>query len=286
MNEPKNTAILEITYQDGYEFVKKGVTIHQSNALGGVAIELFIPTVVVSQDNALDALIAQAQADKKAFPNTWYHGWQWRFGESWLSGDSPYYNVENNRHQNRRHPHADIIMLCEQDKIDYPDFWHKLTQWSNFNEDKWHGVPFDADTLYEFNKYRQHPHRKNIIAWHACSDADKKRWDFKDAGMKWKPVKTQCPLWLEEADYRLRPRTCSVTIQGVEYEYPEPVHEALIDGRDYWAVGRQVYQFRYDAADRENIINDLHREGVLHLTKEAAEQHLAVLQAINSQVAL
>jgi len=284
MSEAKNTAILEITCQDGFQFVKDGVTINQSNALNGVCFELFIPTVAIAiaQDNALNALIGQAEADKKAFPLTWFRGWQYLSGDRYFDfKDQEYfYDVK----VLRRHPHADIIMQYLDDKIYYPEFYQELWQakiierWTNLNL----GYIFIFDSGRE---YRQHPHRESIIQFHACSDADKKRWQFR-SNSGWKDCIKPCPEWNEFYEYRLRPRTCSVTLQnGTVLEYPEPVCEQLSTLQPYFYV---THDGRIDSNEWQYSHADLSRleSGVIHLTQQAVEQHLSVMQAINSQVEL
>jgi len=293
MND-KTKAILEITAPTGQEFVEKGAIVNQTKGLNGVCVELYIPTKAIQKPVDTDSLqdqIAQAEADKKAYPDVWFYGWEFKSysGEKWLR-----YGVDNigwfDGRDIRRHPHANLIMQCAQDKIDYPEFWHELTQWSNLNEDNWHGVPFDSDTLYEFNRYRQHPHRKNIIKFHACSEADKKRWEYFDAGINWINCTADgcgSPMWREDIEYRLRPRVCFITLQdGTRMEYPEPVREALNFGDVYWCV------YQYGKVSSQTWINysDICKKaleiGLIHLTQEAAQQHLSAIKAMNAQVAI
>jgi len=245
---------------------------------------------VVKKSALIDNLIAQAEADKAVFPNTWFYGWQIK-SKDWISADIEFdfYNI----FQYRRHIHADIIMQWKQDKIDYPEFWNQLWQWKpsekkDFVNQYWQILPHNVDTFFQFNCYRQHPHRENIIAYHACSPEDKKRWQYKSAGGEWylcKGTGTECPLWTENTEYRLLPKTCKVTLQnGTVMEYPEPVREALNFDDNYWAVYANDVKNHNWINDNVNCLLAL-KIGLIHLTQQAAEQHLAVLQAINSQVA-
>jgi len=292
MND-KTKAVLHITAPDGQEFVEKGAIINQTTGLNGFCVEIYIPTKAIQNHvdtDSIQGLIAQAEIDKKAYPAVWFKGWQWSFGDSWISGDSPYYSVENNRHQNRRHPHADIIMQYEQDKIDYPDFWRKLTQCST-SIMEWHD-----QTNYEFNfdfdrrfKYRQHPHRESIIQFYQCSEADKKRWQILDPVWGWITPLTQIgfPNWHEDCQYRLRPKVCFITLQdGTRIEWDEPVRDALEVGQEYWThnnAGNGVHKFQWFG---NHIDKSWLKYGLLHLTEEAAKQHLSALQAMNAQVAV
>jgi len=247
-----------------------------------------IPKITPLQD-----LIAQTEADKKDFPLTWYHGWEAMFSEcmgldgvnreKWgrcvmpPQGDNPRYY--------RRHPHANIIMQCEQDKLDHPDFWWELWQTKKLNREEWYSptkdVPFDLPE----RTVRQHPHRKNIIKFHACSDADKLRWESREvgSGCKWKP--DDCIYWYDDYEYRLRPRTCKVTLQnGTVMEYPTPVR-APLNCKEYWYIGLNHFGFCVNnaAVISSDIESNRRMSGVIHLTRQAAEQHVAVLQAINAQ---
>ena len=73
-------------------------------------------------------------------------------------------------------PHAELIAQCEQDKIDYPDFWSELYQWKNSNDEwcafseNWIQAQFKSNF-----EYRQHTHRDSIIEYHQCSDDEKLR---------------------------------------------------------------------------------------------------------------
>jgi len=241
--------------------------------------------------NPVQDQIAQAEADKNAYPLTWTYGWEMTTlldnSNRWIKVGE----VNNDGRRYRRLPNASLIMQCAQDKIDYPEFWHELTQWSNLDEDNWHGVPFDSDTLYEFNKYRQHPHRENIIKFHACSEADKKCWkscNIDEYGMeitKWYSVEK--PSWDDDCKYRLRPRVCFITLQdGTKMEFPEPVRDALKYEQEYFLVNPlsgTVDKFNWS---KESIEKGWLVRNFIHLSEEAAKQHLAALQAINAQVVL
>jgi len=139
----------------------------------------------------------------------------------------------------KQNPHAELIAQCEQDKIDYPEFWFELWQWRNKCDNicEWKNIPYDADCLYEFNEYRRNPHAENIIAWRACSEEDKKRWEFSHDGIKGWLILGYNPEWHECYEYRLRPRTCKVTMQdGTVLEYPEPVRNSLNYGQEYFVA--------------------------------------------------
>ena len=245
----KTKAILTISAPSGSEFAEKGSVISQHNAVNGVCIELFIPTIEAAQDDSISALIAQAEVSE-----------------------------------------------CEQDKIDYPDFWWELWQYNNLDIGKWYLISKNHVLMDKFS-YRQHPHRKSIIEFYACSDADKLRWQcIWGKKVEWVNV-SECkyerddtPMWREDAEYRIRPKTCKVTLQnGTVMEYPEPVRKELAHGQTYFLIEPSAdykWQINSYAWDRDKTLNPPRYCNFIHLTQQAAEQHLAVLQAINSQVAL
>jgi len=292
MND-KTKAILEITAPNGQEFVDKGAIVNQTKGLNGVCIEPYIPTKATQKPVDTDSLedkIEQAEADKDAYPLTWWTGYEyhsnpegWNIFKKEPSHDIKFFNF-------RRLKNADIIMKCAQDRIDYPDFWHELTQWANLNElDNWKTVPFDAETFYEFNKYRPHPHGESIKKFNACSEADKKRWQCMEDGFEsfgWYQVEG-VPMWFENHKYRLRQRVCYITMQdGTKMEFPEPVREALEDGAIAFLVNPIMGEITEVVYRGCEYSKKYLRSGLLHATQENALQHLSAMQAMNAQVAL
>jgi len=290
MND-KTKAILEITAPNGQEFVDKGAIVNQSNALNGVCIELYIPTKAIQtpvDTDSLQGLIAQAEADKKAYPLAWWTGYEyhskpegWNIFKKEPSHDIKFFNF-------RRLKNADLIMQCAQDKIDYPDFWHELTQWKSKDESSWASINSHQFSFnYAEAEYRQHPHRENIIAYHACSEADKKRWQFRRIGTKkWSEWSVVKPEWREDSEYRLRPRACYITLQdGTKMEFPEPARSVKNGEKAYYINSSpDGYSFVFWCHDASNM-RKLNR-GEVHLSEESIKQHLAVIQAMNTQVAI
>jgi len=196
--------------------------------------------------------------------------------------------IDNLIAQSEADKHADMIMQWKQDKIDYPEFWNELWQWKpsekkDFVNQYWQILPHNVDAFFQFNCYRQHPHRENIIAYHACSPEDKKRWQSRLFGQdEWIFIDTE-PRWLEDYEYRIRPKLCKVTLQnGTVMEYPEPVRESLKNGQEYWVISDlTILKILFS----ERLSRKRLSLNFIHLTQQDAEQHLSVLQAINSQVA-
>jgi len=288
MND-KTKAVLHITAPTGQEFVDKGAIVNQTKGLNGVCIELYIPTKSIQNPidtDSLEYLIAQEEADKKAYPLTWFYGWEFKnySGEKWIRygvGNIGWFDGRNVR----RHPHANLIMQSEQDKIHYPDFYGQLWQFKFDDDNVWET---GSCSFKDAENYRQHPHRENIIKFHACSDDDKKRWQILDQVRGWITPCSQSgfPNWHEDCEYRLRPKMCFITLQdGTRMEYPEPVREALKFGDMYWCVFMNSVVESGWQNNNENCHKALNA-GAIHLTEEAAKQHLSALQAINAQIVI
>jgi len=245
--------------------------------------------------DSLQDLIAQAEADKKAYPLTWTYGWEM----TTLYNDTGRWirvgEVNKDGRKYRRLLHATNIMQCEQDKIDYPEFWYELWQYktsrnTSFNTFSKEGCDYN---FWQESQYRQHPHRENIIKFHACSEDDKKRWEHKIKSMpcsSWS-IHIGEPKWKEDHEYRLRPRprprVCFITLQdGTKMEFPEPVREALNFGDVYWYVYPSGEVSSHTWINDSDICKKALEIGLIHLTQQAAEQHLSALQAMNAQVAV
>ena len=108
------------------------------------------------------------------------------------------------------------------------------------------------------------------------------RWEvfIKDS---WRDL-GECFFFAKEEEYRRKPKMISVTLaNGEVVSWPEPVKE-LRSGDDYWYIGASggAHFDSYQICDTENKIICM---GVVHLTREAAEQHSEALFKINNQVA-
>lgn len=86
---------------------------------------------------------------------------------------------------------------------------------------------------------------------------------------KWNPMSDV--FFQTHREYRLKPRF--IDING--HQVPEPVQEPLEYGTDYCVVVLDGidYQRWCDDEDDENLL----KQGLIHLTKEAAEAHIAAL---------
>ena len=211
---------------------------------------------------------------------------------TWLSSSLPTYEClhlaweAGIKSMEEPSPHAALIAQCEQDKKQFPEFWNDLYQLKN-SDGKWCGFGknwVQANFKSEF-EYRQHPHCANIIAWHACSEEDKKRWQAKKTGVSlsiWFDVEHSGVMcWLDDYEYRLRPKVCSLTLQnGTAMEWQDPVRYPLEIGQAFFTVSNKVSSHIWA---NETWQNEWLDKGWIQLTKQAADQHFAVLQAINNQ---
>jgi len=187
-------------------------------------------------------------------------------------------------------PHAALIAQCEDDKRIYPDFYLELWQKRITKLGNWVRPSLNLNFDSTKCEYRQHPHRASIIEFHQCSDEDKKRWESKCnksmCGCHKQWVSNTKPKWNDDVEYRLRPRTCQVTINGKVLEYPEPVRDELKIGQEYWVsnvINGQVHKYFWR---NDSIDNKLLKAELIRLTEQDAQTYLEVLQAVNAQVAI
>ena len=117
------------------------------------------------------------------------------------------------------------------------------------------------------------------------TDTPWERWECNTgAGFGWVDMKSH-PLWITKASYCRKPKTLSVTLaSGEVVSWPEP-HKGDLN------VGQHCYLVVHNG-DVEHVCLALHSPkhksvqfGMVHLTKEAAEQHSYALFKINNQVA-
>ncbi len=93
------------------------------------------------------------------------------------------------------------------------------------------------------------------------------------------------PNWHEPHDYRRKPKMISVTLaNGEVVSWPEPHKGDLNVGQHCYLVahngGIEHVCFALHSTNKQEV-----RFGMVHLTKEAAEQHSYALFKINNQVA-
>ena len=114
----------------------------------------------------------------------------------------------------------------------------------------------------------------------ATTDKPWELWEFLDYDAKWK-VPTGSPIWLEGTQYRRKPRTIRIG----EIDIPEPVRNQLQHGESYFVPSIDCgdgctnrFSWDYDPTD-----NRLLRQGMVHLTEDAALAHARALIALTAK---
>ena len=109
------------------------------------------------------------------------------------------------------------------------------------------------------------------------------RWEIL-RGKSWCDL-TENPTWIEYMEYRRKPQVTKVTVNGKRMEFPRPLQIApsvgtklyypdTIGGRD--SLFETVGPIRVD----EDFGVEWMEQGIYHLTREAAQAHADVLNAI------
>ena len=117
------------------------------------------------------------------------------------------------------------------------------------------------------------------------TDKPWERWEYRvDLHSKWIAL-TGNTVWYEDIQYRRKPKMISVTLMSGEVvRFPEPHKFIPQYGQNYYLVDSngEIENNKYDGTQTEVLFI---RFGLVHLTKEAAEQHSYALFKINNQVA-
>jgi hypothetical protein len=123
----------------------------------------------------------------------------------------------------------------------------------------------------------KHKHAENMIAYAQDAmetECPMERWEFKHVELsEWRDC-TSTPTWRYDCEYRRKPRT--INING--FEVPKPVREPLQNGKRFYVADIFCQEKYWESTWRGY---DLHlralREGIIHLTREAAELHAKAL---------
>ena len=110
----------------------------------------------------------------------------------------------------------------------------------------------------------------------AETDKPWERWEIR-RGKSWCDL-TENPTWIEYKEYRRKPQVIRVG----RHEFPKPISNAPLNGTDYFFVMSENSCFKVNAGTWVNSKLDNMRIGSsrLHLTREAAQAHADVLNAI------
>lgn len=80
-------------------------------------------------------------------------------------------------------------------------------------------------------------------------------------------------LGCRSVDWRIKPKTRKVTIDGVDYEFPEPLKEAPEEGLYVWVV-------HSDGVSKISALTPTYALGMYQLTREGAEAQLRAERAL------
>ena len=93
------------------------------------------------------------------------------------------------------------------------------------------------------------------------------------------------PKWYKEIKYRRKPKMVSVTLMdGEVLSWPEPLKLSDLElNKSYFFIDTEldIHETRWVSFDNMGLVSC----GMVHLTKDAAEQHSHALFKINNQVA-
>ena len=121
-----------------------------------------------------------------------------------------------------------------------------------------------------------HPHADLMAKAAEIAKTDKEwhlHFQFKtDKCADWSDVSCGF-LFYENVEYRLKPRY--INING--HQVPEPVREPLEIGRYYVVADTTIGGLRTHIWQADDVDMFLLQRGLIHLTKEAAEAHIAAL---------
>ena len=104
----------------------------------------------------------------------------------------------------------------------------------------------------------------------------------KKVGLYWVPlVNTLSALMDSNGEFRIKPKTRSVTVDGMLYEWPEPMRVAPEDGTPYWFfTSGNEYAGQSEWHDRI-YDRQLMKDGYMQATREGAEAHRRALVAVS-----
>ena len=167
------------------------------------------------------------------------------------------------------HPHAKLMALYAQDAARTPNperLWQVIRSGEN---------PFstgNAPAWARHVEYRRHPHADSMLEWEKDQRENPGQvWQRRSNtdGDPWRDMQGTI-AWDECAQYRRKPTARRIGA----YEYPKPESKAPANGAKYWIPSlaseesATAYTWRNDETDFRWLA-----QGLVHLTKEAAEAH-------------
>ena len=126
----------------------------------------------------------------------------------------------------------------------------------------------------------QHPHKEIIDAWTADTSIEFEELVVLSDGSKlWVNIAIESVIKRQQDTFRIKPKTRSITVDGVKYEWPEPMRVApLCDTTVYFTNPLVVITDTWLGVQRDHKRLELR---LCHATKEGAEAHRRALVAVS-----
>ena len=123
------------------------------------------------------------------------------------------------------------------------------------------------------------------------TDKPWERWEWRDIyhdgdDAPWKQLSFH-PVWHMDSEFRRKPQTIKVTVNGKDMEFPKPLTTKVIEDDFIYVLDKSnpaetppfcVIPLRFKSNDF--CSNWYLKNGLMHYTKEAAQAHADVLNAI------
>ena len=125
-----------------------------------------------------------------------------------------------------------------------------------------------------------HPHKEIIDAWTADTSIEiEESVRLSDGSNLWLAIALESVIKRPHDTFRIKPKMRSVTVDGVKYEWPEPMHVApLCDTTVYFTSLLAVITDAWLDVQQDNKRLELR---LCHATKEGAEAHRRALIAVS-----
>lgn len=127
-----------------------------------------------------------------------------------------------------------------------------------------------------------HIHAALMLQYAQDASTTDKPWELWEyfSDHEWDKL-TGSPAWEECTKYRRKPRTIRIG----EIDIPEPVREPLRNGEEYFipAIDCGDAYVNKSTWDNDSMDNRLLKQGLVHLTEEAALAHAKALIALTAK---
>ena len=124
----------------------------------------------------------------------------------------------------------------------------------------------------------KHPHKEIIDAWTADTSAE---IEVVDSDGSTNPAYISDVLVSCTKTFRIKPKTRSITVDGVKYEWPEPMRVAPEDGTTYWVISTYPNKVCESSWTHHEYDKEVLKIGFAQATKEGAEAHRRALVAFS-----